>query len=129
MQILEFIFWLNIWNVNSLKNLTTLAQFVINVYVLIGFEIKSRSFCKHGTLNLCMVLKSRTFNSKIKSIIVPGIQKNDFFPLRKLVSIYVDRRSTTRQGTCYEPNNLYQKQFEKISKWNSNTQLNATNPQ
>lgn len=63
-------------SVKPSKNLRTLTQFVVKVYAPVWFEIKSKPTCRHGTLHLwSMIYKSRIFDSAIKNIIDPVIQR------------------------------------------------------
>lgn len=87
-------------SVKPSKNLRTLTQFVVKVYAPVWFEIKSKPTCRHGTLHLwSLIYKSRIFDSAIKNIIDPVIQRNGYFAHQEniLLAMITDGRQHIRE--------------------------------
>lgn len=85
---------------NPSTNLKILTQYIMKVYAVSWFEIKSKPSCRHGSKHFFGIIqKSRFLPAEIKNIIDPVIQRNGYFshPENMLLAMLADSRKTVRE--------------------------------
>lgn len=82
------------------ESLLILSQYVIKVYALLWFEIRSQPSCKNGSKHFFGMIKmSRFLPDNLQKIIDPVLQRNGYFghPENILLAMLADNRKEIRE--------------------------------